>query len=69
MNVLPYDEQVSLLTEAMRECDRQFETTGGSTRHYVRDLLLPWLTQRNICLVKIDKSDYVTVAPDNSLTP
>lgn len=60
MIVISYDEQVSMLTEAIRECDIQFETTGGSTRHYVRDLLLPYLTQRNIILTKIDKNDYTS---------
>ena len=65
MNVLPYNEQVTLLTDAMRECDRQFETTGGGTRHYVRDLLLPWLTQRDICLVKVSKEDYASSTIQN----
>lgn len=60
MNVLPYNEQISMLTEAMRECDELFQTTGGGTRHYVRDLLLPYLTQRDIGLVKFEKHDQVT---------
>jgi hypothetical protein len=62
MKVLTHTDAVSILTEGMRECDQQFETTGGSTRHYVRDLLLPWLTQRDICLTKIDKNDYETAS-------
>lgn len=38
------------LTSAMREADRAFETVGGSTRHYVRDCLLPCLTKHQLVL-------------------
>jgi hypothetical protein len=31
---------IALLTEAMREADIQFETTGGGTRNFVRECLL-----------------------------
>jgi hypothetical protein len=36
-------EAIEKVTAAMREADPLFEQTGGSTRHYVRDLLLPIL--------------------------
>jgi hypothetical protein len=39
-------EIVDAVTAAMREADKMFETTGGSTRHYVRDLLLPILQEK-----------------------
>lgn len=36
---------VNAVTEAMREADRVFENVGGSTRHHVRDCLLPVLNR------------------------
>lgn len=35
----------------MREADLLFETTGGGTRHYVRDLLLPMMEQAGLKIV------------------
>lgn len=39
---------IDQVAAAMRECDKDFEKVGGSTRHYVRDLLLPKLEQFGI---------------------
>ncbi len=39
------------LTEAMREADRAFESVGGSTRHFVRDCLLPALEASHLAIV------------------
>jgi hypothetical protein len=38
-------EVVNAVTAAMREADRVFEKVGGSTRHHVRDCLLPVLNR------------------------
>jgi ribosomal protein L44E len=36
------------MTAAMREADRTFEKTGGSTRHHIRDCLLPVLAKHGL---------------------
>lgn len=41
-------EIIKRLTAAMREADETFETVGGSTRHYVRDCLLPILEKHGL---------------------
>lgn len=38
------------LTAAMREADREFEHVGGSTRHHVRDCLMPILGKHGLCI-------------------
>jgi hypothetical protein len=45
-------EAVSLLTEAMRAADQAFERVGGSTRHHVRDCLIPELERRGLAVVR-----------------
>jgi len=45
------DESVELvrrMTLAMREADEMFETVGGSTRHHVRECLLPVLEKHGL---------------------
>jgi hypothetical protein len=44
---------IQLLTEIMREADDKFIITGGSTRHYVRDCLLPLLWENNLVIKEI----------------
>ena len=39
------------LTAAVREADVQFEKVGGSSRHYVRECLLPALTEAKLMVV------------------
>lgn len=46
-------EKISVLTEVMREADIAFETTGGGTRHYVRDLLLPILEKKGFTITPL----------------
>jgi len=49
--VIPPDENpeiVRRLTAAMREADRTFQRVGGSTRHHVRDCLLPILAKHGL---------------------
>jgi transcriptional regulator with XRE-family HTH domain len=36
------------VTQVMRDADVAFETVGGGTRHYVRDLLLPMLDKAGL---------------------
>lgn len=43
-------QAVEILTAAMREADRIYEGTGGGTRHYVRDVLLPILQEKGFYL-------------------
>lgn len=52
------DEQlvtVAEFTEIMRQADRNFESVGGSTRHFVQDCLFPILAEKGIKIV-YDKS-------------
>lgn len=39
------------LVAAMRAADKMFEKVGGTTRHYVRDCLIPEMTERGIRVV------------------
>lgn len=43
------------ITEIIREADEKFESIGGSTRHYVRDVLLPLLAEKNIYFCKVTR--------------
>lgn len=47
-------ELVVRLTRAMREADCSFERVGGSTRHHVRDHLLPVLEKHGLKLTLVD---------------
>lgn len=47
---------VRRLTAAMREADEAFKSVGGSTRHYVRDCLLPILGKHEITLSPVDEN-------------
>jgi len=49
---LDENEAVVELTAAMREADRAFEKFGGSTRHHVRDCLLPELEKMGLVLCR-----------------
>ena len=49
---LDENEAVVELTAAMREADRAFEKVGGSTRHHVRDCLLPELEKMGLVLCR-----------------
>ncbi len=42
-------------TAAMREADHTFERVGGSTRHHVRDCLLPILEKQGLVIVCVAK--------------
>lgn len=44
-------EIIRRFTAAMREADQAFEKVGGSTRHYVRDCLLPILEKHDIEII------------------
>jgi hypothetical protein len=46
-------EIVRRMIAAMREADAIFERVGGSTRHHVRDCLLPVLEKRGLRLMII----------------
>jgi hypothetical protein len=43
-------ELIRRMTAAMREADETFERVGGSTRHHVRDCLLPVLEKHRLRL-------------------
>lgn len=61
-------EDISDITAIMREADLMFQKTGGSTRHYIRDVFLPMLKEKGlyICKRPIDKkkSEIDVNAPD-----
>jgi hypothetical protein len=44
------NKMVRRMTAAMREADTHFEIVGGSTRHHVRDCLLPILEKHGLKL-------------------
>ena len=46
---------VAEITEIYRDCDKMFQKTGGSTRHYVRDLFFPLLEERGFLIIKFDE--------------
>jgi hypothetical protein len=46
-----HPELVVRMTAAMREADKAFETVGGSTRHHVRECLLPILSDHGLRLI------------------
>ena len=46
------DNNVSDITEIMREADKAFEKVGGSTRHYIRDVFIPMLNERGYHFTK-----------------
>ncbi len=48
-------ELVRRMTRAMREADQAFEQVGGSSRHHVRDHLLPVLEKHGLKLVLLPK--------------
>lgn len=43
----------------MREADKVFETTGGGTRHYVRDVLVPLMQEKGFCFCRIKPKEPV----------
>lgn len=46
-------EQVAKITEAVRAADNDFESSGGSSRHWVRECLLPHLTAAGLRIVAL----------------
>lgn len=48
------DDIVRRMSAAMREADETFERVGGSTRHHVRDCLLPVLAKHGLRIQPID---------------
>lgn len=48
-------ERLRRLTAAMREADRTFQRVGGSTRHHVRDCLLPVLEKHGLVLSLLEE--------------
>ena len=45
------EDIVDRLTQAVRVADRQFEETGGTTRHYINECLLSALEKYGLELV------------------
>lgn len=39
---------IAVLTDVMRDADKAFEVSGGGTRHYIRDCLLPRLVEAGV---------------------
>jgi hypothetical protein len=55
-------EVVNAVTAAMREADRVFEKVGGSSRHHVRDCLLPVLNRNGW---RVTRSPALPTEPSN----
>lgn len=47
------EKYVGEITAIMREADTAFEKVGGSTRHYVRDLLLPMMEDKGLFIYRV----------------
>lgn len=45
---------VAEIVELIREADRNFEDTGGGTRHFVREALLPLMEKKGWVFCKLD---------------
>jgi hypothetical protein len=48
-------EMIAEITSAMRAADERFEKVGGSSRHFVRECLLPELQARGLKIVREDR--------------
>lgn len=44
---------VDEVTIVMREADAKFKSIGGSTRHYVRDLLIPIMQDAGLLIISV----------------
>jgi hypothetical protein len=55
MEPIGQEELITEMTALMREADQVFEKVGGSTRHYVRDVLLPLMEAKGLCFCRIIK--------------
>lgn len=47
-------ELVAKITKVVRAADEEFKDVGGSTRHWVRDCLLPGLEEAGLRIVDIE---------------
>ena len=45
-----YRELVAKITVAVREADQNFQKSGGSSRHWVRECFLPMLTKHKLVI-------------------
>lgn len=50
-------ELVRTIAKAVRAADREFETSGGSSRHWVRDHFLPHLYAAGLMVVEKPPKD------------
>jgi hypothetical protein len=48
-------ETYDAVTEVVRRADAKHELTGGGSRHYVRDILLPLLEEAGIRLCRVNQ--------------
>ena len=44
---------VAEVTQVMRDADAKFKSVGGSTRHYVRDLLIPMMEDAGLLIISV----------------
>ena len=54
---LTEDKILQLVTKVARQADHEFEATGGSSRHWVRDWFLPLLRREGFMLMKVDEEE------------
>lgn len=54
------EKYIAKFTEIMREADKLFETVGGSTRHYVRDVLFPIMEREGLTVTEASTADSAT---------
>ena len=50
------NDQLQNIVSLIQEADKLFETVGGSTRHFVRDCLLPLMEEKGISFTFADNN-------------
>lgn len=53
----PSVDLIADITAIMRDADKAFETRGGSTRHYIRDVFIPMLEEKGFRFTQKSATD------------
>lgn len=56
------EELIQLVAKAVRAADATFERVGGSTRHWVRDCLLPALRSEKLHIVGVSDTQWIAIS-------
>lgn len=61
-------DDIAALTAAVRKADRDFETAGGSSRHWIRDHFLPELEAAGFQVVRLSSQPVASSCTCEALT-